>query len=826
LPSASPTKISLLPDCEPFAFLVSDLITSFFAGGSTSFAGLPSGDCIDVDALVVIGRDLDQADRRHLRARLRRHHHLVERDGGRVGAVGVEQGGKRLFVLRLVSLAIRVDERLLLRGRGRTGRKSDASESECNPKTHGAILRIRNGGLHEDEARLRDRRSGSRRAWHDPGERPIRSASRRRRDVRPAIQPQPAVLRALILAKTETTPFQPVAPVPAMSEAPKLYPNLGTLRFKAGTQSGRAQQWFDQGVRLSFAFNHAEAQRAFREAQKIDPACALCYWGEALVLGPNVNVPMMPEGERARAGGARKGDGAREVGPLARSRVDRGALDALLRGSSRRRDRSSMRPTRRDGRGRKDLSGRHGPHAVRRAMMDAQPWDYWEGGGEKPKGNGAAIVETLENGARARSSHPGAIHLYIHAVEASTRPERALPYASRLAAQMPGAGHIVHMPAHIYYRVGLYRESLDANRKAIGVDERYFRTSPSDPLYKAAYYPHNIHFLMVSAQMGGEARTALERGRQARRRRCRRARAPVRDHAARQGRALHDARAGSRIPRRFSPCPPALRPRRRRRDVPLRTRDGIRAQGRSRLGERRDRRTRADRAECSLEAVRRVGRSREGDRADRAAGGDGPARRRQGRPCAAAKAYEDAVFIEDTLAYMEPPYWYYPVRQSLGGVLLRQGKLDGAEKAFRESLARVRNNGWALAGLAATYKRKGDAAAEKAAHRAFSKSWFGPPGGPISRRYEKGIDRRRLSRVTAGCRVRRRWRRRRRQQRRSAARRGHGPRVVELRTRRAARRAKRHRDAEPRTHRMADARRSRAAVSCEQRPAHSTTARP
>jgi len=105
---------------------------------------------------------------------------------------------------------------------------------------------------------------------------------------------QPAVLRALILARTETSPFQPVPAKPALRETPRLYPNLGTLRFKAGTDSGRAQQWFDQGMRLSFAFNHAEAQRAFREAQKIDPKCALCYWGESLVLGPNVNVPMMP----------------------------------------------------------------------------------------------------------------------------------------------------------------------------------------------------------------------------------------------------------------------------------------------------------------------------------------------------------------------------------------------------------------------------------------------------------------------------------------------------------------------------------------------------
>ena len=144
------------------------------------------------------------------------------------------------------------------------------------------------------------------------------------------------------------------------------------------------------------------------------------------------------------------------------------------------------------------------------SAMDTQPWDYWEPGGATPKGRGAEIVSGLETVLKRNPTHPGAIHLYIHAVEASTAPERALPYADRLAALMPGAGHIVHMPAHIYYRVGQYQRSLDLNKRAVAVDERYFQGSPSDPLYKSAYYPHNVHFVMVSAQMGGDGATAVD----------------------------------------------------------------------------------------------------------------------------------------------------------------------------------------------------------------------------------------------------------------------------------------------------------------------------
>ena len=541
---------------------------------------------------------------------------------------------------------------------------------------------------------------------------------------------QPAVLRALILAKTETAPFQPVPAQPALSEAPVLYHNLGTLTFKAGTRNPKAQAWFDQGVRLSFAFNHAEAQRAFREAQKLDPGCALCFWGEALILGPNINVPMMPEANEPALAALAK---AVALAPAAPPR-DRALIAALEK-------RYSADP--KAERAKLDAAYAEAMGGVAKqfpedtilalyaeAMMDTQPWDYWEAGGTKPKGNGGAIVETLEAVLKRDPAHPGAIHLYIHAVEASATPERALPYANRLGALMPGAGHVVHMPAHTYYRVGMYREALETNKRAMAVDEHYFRTSPSDPLYKVAYYPHNIHFLMVSAQMGGDGKSAIDA--------ARKLDAAIPVEAVQQFAILQPVKAAPYTTHaQFSdadsilklPAPPA--------DLVLvdTMYHYARAVAYARKGD-------GGAAQVELDALARIESG--GDFKPFAEWGV-PAKEivqtarlvaagrladAKGDLAGAAKAYEDAVFIEDTLAYTEPPYWYYPVRQSLGSVLLRQGKLDDAEKAFRESLVRVRNNGWALAGLAETYKRKGDAAGQKATQRAFAKAWFGKPDGP------------------------------------------------------------------------------------------------
>jgi hypothetical protein len=331
---------------------------------------------------------------------------------------------------------------------------------------------------------------------------------------------------------------------------------------------------------------------------------------------------------------------------------------------------------------------------------------------------------------KRNNTHPGAIHLYIHAVEASAQPDRALPYAKRLGALVPGAGHLVHMPAHIYYRVGLYRDSLEANRRAIQVDETYFKTSPSDPLYKAAYYPHNIHFVMVSAQMGGDGGTAIDA--------AAKLDASVPADLVKMFPILQPIKAAHYTTRaQFSDPETILKLAPPPDDVVLVStmyhyaRAVAYAQRKDKSGAQRE-----------IDAIAAIGRTADfkpfepwglpAKEIVRTAGlvATGRLADATGDLDAAAKAYTEAVAIEDSLAYTEPPYWYYPVRQSLGSVRLRQGRLAEAEQAFRDSLARVRNNGWALAGLAEVERRKGDANAERAAREAYRRAWFGPKNGP------------------------------------------------------------------------------------------------
>jgi tetratricopeptide (TPR) repeat protein len=537
---------------------------------------------------------------------------------------------------------------------------------------------------------------------------------------------QPPVLRTLILAQAETKPFQPVPAKPALDQAPALYGDLGVLHLRAGTRMPRAQAYFDQGIRLAFAFNHAEAQRAFREAQRIDPACAMCYWGEALVLGPNINAPMTAEAvPAAMAAIGRAQHLAKSAAPR-----DRALIEALAQRYSD--DPKAERATldRAYAQAMKDVAARYAPDDTVKvlyaeALMDTQPWDYWQAGGTSPKGSGAEIVAALEEVLERNPLHPGAIHLYIHAIEASNQVDRALPHARRLARLMPGAGHIVHMPAHIYYRLGLYRESLAANKRAIEVDERYFKGSPSDPMYRYAYHPHNIHFLMVSAQLGGDGRTAVDA--------ATRLDAALPVEVVKQFAVIQPVKAAPYFTHlTFSEPETVLA-------LPAPAKDLVLVNAMYHYARAVAHAARKDAASAATEidAIARLEREADfkpfegwgvpakeivqtarlvatGRLAD--AGGDLDG---------AAKAYEDAIFLEDSLAYMEPPFWYYPVRQSLGAVRLRQGRLDDAERAFRESLARVRHNGWALAGLAETYRRKGDETAERATRTALERTWFG-----------------------------------------------------------------------------------------------------
>lgn len=549
----------------------------------------------------------------------------------------------------------------------------------------------------------------------------------------PAVAGRPPLLAQLVLAQTETKPFKPQPMQAAGGEVP-LYGNLGTLSFKVGTRDAKAQAYFDQGIRLAFAFNHAEAQRAFQAAQKADPKLAMAWWGEALVLGPNINAPMMPEAVAPALAALAK---AVELAPAAPAK-DRALIAALQKRYSA--DPKAERPV-------LDAAFANEMKAVAakypsddtiltlyaESVMDTQPWDYWEAAGAKPKGRAAELLAALEKVLARNPRHPGAIHLYIHAVEASTKPDRALPHARRLAELMPGAGHIVHMPAHIYYRLGLYKESLDINKRAMAVDEKYFGTSPSDPMYKSAYYPHNIHFVLVSAQMGGDGPTAIEA--------AGKLDASIPDAVVGQFSLLEPLKAAPYLAHAlFSASDAILALKAPPKEQVLVSALAHYARALASAAKKD-----ASGAQREIDAIAAIEQKADfkpytdwgvpGKEIVRTARLVASARLAdaQGDLAGAAKAYEEAITVEDTLAYMEPPYWYYPIRQSLGSVYLRQGKLDEAEQALRDSLARVRSNGWALAGLAEVYKRKGDAKAEAMARKAYGRAWLGGAAPDVAR---------------------------------------------------------------------------------------------
>jgi len=544
---------------------------------------------------------------------------------------------------------------------------------------------------------------------------------------------RPLVMDKLLLAQAETAPFKPTqqARPAAAPTRPPLYATLGALSMKVSTKVPMAQSYFDQGLRLTFAFNHAEAARAFRAAQQLDPQCAMCYWGEALVLGPNINAPMFPDAVAPAAAAAAKAEAlASHATPLEQ---------ALIRAVAKRyqaappADRAPLDQAYAAAMGE---AARAHPNSdtvlvlYAESVMDVSPWDYWQAGGAQPKGQTAAMVDALERVLERNPEHPGAIHYYIHAVEASTHPEKALPYARKLAKQIPGAGHIVHMPSHIYYRVGLYREALQSNIEAIAIDEKYFARADSDPVYKGAYYPHNIHFAMVSALMGGDARAALESAAKLDK--------AVPSDAVKAFGSLQPIKAAPYFSHVQFSSP----------DVLLALPDPgpdfvlVKAMWHYARATAHARKGAPDDAQKEVDALAAL--ERNGDfkpvldwavpgpdivRTARAVAAGRVAEAR-GDLNGTIKAFEEAVAAQDTLPYTEPPYWYYPVRQSLGAALLRAGRLDEAESAFRASFAKTPSNGWALRGLMEVYRQRGDTAALAAARKRFETTWLGRKEGP------------------------------------------------------------------------------------------------
>jgi len=515
------------------------------------------------------------------------------------------------------------------------------------------------------------------------------------------------------------------APAEASAAVP-LYDDLGNLTYPITTNSALAQRYFDQGLRLTYAFNHDEARRAFHEAQRHDPQCAICYWGEAFVLGPNINAPM---DEAAGSPAVASITKAKALAPGARAR-EQALIHAL-----------STRYTE-DPKAERAVLNRAYAEAMTAAtqrfpddteiavlyidsIMNLSPWDYWEADGTTPKGQIGDAIKTAERVLATHPDHPGAIHLYIHLTEASTTPERAEPYANRLAALMPGAGHIVHMGSHTFFRIGRYQDSVEANKTAVSVDEAYLARARAEGIYAYGYYPHNIHFVMVSAQMTGDGKTALE-------------------YAQRLEGKIPEAiveKVGLAQPIKVAPY--FVHAQFSAPDTILALPDPgdkfpfIKAMWHYARGVARAAQGNIEQAES--EAARIAELHQKADFSSLLAWAipapdllqlarhvvEGRIAVAQGDTARAVKEFEVAVSIQDAIAYMEPPYWYYPVRQSLGAALLAAGKPAEAEQAFQQSLKQFPHNGWALYGLMHAQQAQHHEAAAQETTKRFKQAWTG-----------------------------------------------------------------------------------------------------
>jgi tetratricopeptide (TPR) repeat protein len=517
--------------------------------------------------------------------------------------------------------------------------------------------------------------------------------------------------------------------IKAYEEAdPPLWNDLGSMNYPITTKSSEAQSYFQQGLRLAANFNHAEARRAFRKAQRLDPTCAMCFLGEALVLGPNINVPMDPEAnapavaalqkaQALSAGASEKERGLIEAvaarysqDPTAeRSRLDAAFADAMATLSDKYPDDLELAVL------------------AAEAAMDTQPWDYWESGGKEPKGRGADIQKRLENVLAKDPNHPWAIHLYIHFVEASDRPERGEPYADRLAALMPGAGHIVHMPSHIYYRIGRYVDSLEANKTASRVDETFITQTGAAGVYPIGYYSHNVHFVLVSAQLLGDAETVL-------------AQADKLDKWL-----SNDVAAAVPIAQPVKAAPYFAWAQYGDPDMVLAKSDPpgappyVKAMWHYARGVALAAKKDTAGARAEADAIHRIAQETDWSTLDAWAIPARPvlevaenvvlarAAQAEGDDKGAIGLWRKAAETEDTIPYMEPPFWYYPVRQSLGAALLKSGDAEEAQKQFNAALERARGSAWALYGLEQAAKARGDAAAQNKAAAELGKAWLGDP---------------------------------------------------------------------------------------------------
>jgi tetratricopeptide (TPR) repeat protein len=534
----------------------------------------------------------------------------------------------------------------------------------------------------------------------------------------------PRILSKLAVLMLVGASFLPAQHQHHQSESAKpaeLLEGLGSHTHPIKTESVLAQKFFDQGLALIFGFNHDEAARLFARAAELDPKSPMPHWGIALALGPNYNLPPMPEREEKAW---RAIDRAKELAASAPEN-ERAYVLALVKRYSKdtNEDRHKLGVAYKDAM--KEVKERYpddldAATLYAESLMNLRPWQLWTAEGVPAEGT-LEIVEVLEGVLRRDPNHPGANHYYIHAVEASKTPERALPSAARLGSIMPGAGHIVHMPSHIFLRVGDHESSATVNETASEVDRKYIERSGTKGVYPLMYYSHNLHFVSFARMMQGKYDEALDYARRLRRNV---------DGAIDEMPMI--APYGTfewLVLTRFAKWDDLLaQPQPKEKNgfvnAMYHYARGLAFAGLGKVKEAKVERAEMDEITCRVPEQEMLMINKAANvLAIGLADLDARIARAQNDTAAELAHWQRAVELQDKLGYMEPPEWHYPVREALGGALLRQRKGAEAETVFRKDLQLNPRNGRSLFGLLEALKVQQKSVSAEWVKKEFSEAW-------------------------------------------------------------------------------------------------------
>jgi tetratricopeptide (TPR) repeat protein len=505
-----------------------------------------------------------------------------------------------------------------------------------------------------------------------------------------------------------------------------LFDNLGTLNFPITTDSELAQKYFNQGIILAYGFNHEEAFRSFEEVARLDSNCAMAYWGMAYVLGPNINLPMDAGVVHTAYEAIQKSislldDETQKEKDFIMALSERYSSEVM-------KDRTPLDQAYSDAM--RNLSNKYpddldAATMFAESIMDCHPWDYWLKDGTAQPWT-PELLAILESVIERSPDHLGANHLYIHAVEASKNPQRGLASADKLRFLAPGAGHLVHMPSHIYIRTGNYHEGSLANIRAVKSDEEYINQCNQQGFYPISYYPHNYHFLWATATLEGDSKTAI-------------------DAALKTSQKPPDslmAVCGYQTLQHFAVVPlyayvtfgkwnEILNYQKPQDDRPYMQAVWHYARAMAFISKNE-----IEKAEEEIKQLEVYSSNKEIEElsiwginsagllikiANQVSKGELEVKKKNYN--SAITHLQKAVELEDQLRYDEPPTWFYPCRQNLGAVLIEAGRYEEAQVIYEENLREIPNNGWGLFGLQQALLKQGKVSEAAEIQKKFNEVW-------------------------------------------------------------------------------------------------------